>query len=248
MVGRPNMKLLLNCDQVFDVLTRGPFPTGEPTDEAVEQHLEACHECRQLAEALRPAVALLHEAVSKEDSLELPEYLGALPEPDPFENDLSRPLLQGMRLLDRRPPASLMPTAGALGVAGPRWGVAQLLNAARLMAASLLVVALGWLAWGLALAPRQPGFTADVESPPGAVRVRLDERGLLTLAALKLPQSCIPRQLELTDPGASGTLLAALADAVQCCSACHHRDGLASNIPVAGTAQFMQACVACHHG
>jgi hypothetical protein len=32
------MKLLMNCDQVFDVLTRGPFPTGEPSDEPVEHH------------------------------------------------------------------------------------------------------------------------------------------------------------------------------------------------------------------
>src|SRR5436190_19435945 len=71
--------MLLNCDQVFDVLTRGPFPTGEPQDDAVERHLRACHECRQLAEALRPAVALLHEAVDADEALELPEYQGALP-------------------------------------------------------------------------------------------------------------------------------------------------------------------------
>ena len=72
-------RLLLNCDQVFEVLTRGPFPTGEPQDEAVERHLRACHECRQLAEALRPAVALLHEAVSSEEAEQLPEYQGSLP-------------------------------------------------------------------------------------------------------------------------------------------------------------------------
>jgi len=71
--------LLLNCDQVFEVLTRGPFPTGEPQDEAVERHLRACHECRQLAEALRPAVALMHEAVSSEEAEQLPEYQGSLP-------------------------------------------------------------------------------------------------------------------------------------------------------------------------
>src|SRR5688572_25998475 len=100
------MKLLVNCDQVFEVLTRGPFPTGEQTDEAVELHLAACHECRQMAEALRPAVALLHEAVSKEEALELPGYQGSLPEPDPFENDDVRSLQVGLRMLDRRPPRS----------------------------------------------------------------------------------------------------------------------------------------------
>ena len=65
-------KLLLNCDQVFDVLTRGPFPTGSPDDEGVEHHLRACHDCRQLAEALRPAVSLLHEAVAADEALDLP--------------------------------------------------------------------------------------------------------------------------------------------------------------------------------
>jgi hypothetical protein len=57
-------KLLLNCDQVFDVLTRGPFPSGDETDQPVESHLRACHDCRQLAEALQPAVYLLHESLS----------------------------------------------------------------------------------------------------------------------------------------------------------------------------------------
>src|SRR5439155_14848244 len=79
-VGRCAVKkTLLNCDQVFDVLTRGPFPTGEPEDDAVERHLRACHECRQLAEALRPAVALLHEAIATDEATALPEYQGALP-------------------------------------------------------------------------------------------------------------------------------------------------------------------------
>ena len=80
------MKLLVNCDQVFDVLTRGPFPTGEASDEAVEQHLRACHDCRRLAEALRPAVALMHEAVSGDQALSLPEYQGSLPVRSPGDD------------------------------------------------------------------------------------------------------------------------------------------------------------------
>src|SRR5688572_17197194 len=71
-------KLLLNCDQVFDLLTRGPFPSGEETDQPVESHLQACHECRQLAEALQPAVHLLHESLSERDCQELPRYQGIL--------------------------------------------------------------------------------------------------------------------------------------------------------------------------
>src|SRR5437868_14405848 len=77
------MKLLLDCDDVFDRLTRGPFPSGAADDNAVESHLCACHECRELAEALRPAVKLMHEAyagqVPDEDSL--PVYRGSSPTP-----------------------------------------------------------------------------------------------------------------------------------------------------------------------
>lgn len=72
------MKLLLDCDDVFDRLTRGPFPSGAEDDSAVEAHLCACHECRQLAEALRPAVELLHEAYADEvPESDLPVYRGS---------------------------------------------------------------------------------------------------------------------------------------------------------------------------
>src|SRR5918997_915126 len=56
-------RMAMNCDQVFMILTRGPFPTGEPWDEEVEGHLESCSECWRLAEALRPALAIFQEAV-----------------------------------------------------------------------------------------------------------------------------------------------------------------------------------------
>lgn len=77
------MKLLLNCDDVFERLTRGPFPSNEDDgsseeDTAVETHLHACHECRQLAEALRPAVELLHEAYPEAAEAALPAYHGQL--------------------------------------------------------------------------------------------------------------------------------------------------------------------------
>ena len=55
----------MDCDQVFMILTRGPFPTGEPWDEQVEAHLESCSECWRLAEALRPAIEVFQEAVPR---------------------------------------------------------------------------------------------------------------------------------------------------------------------------------------
>jgi hypothetical protein len=72
------MKAVLTCDDVFDVLTREPFPSGSADDEVVESHLAVCHECRQLAEAFRPAVGLFHESLSAGRDDELPMYRGRL--------------------------------------------------------------------------------------------------------------------------------------------------------------------------
>jgi hypothetical protein len=66
----------MDCDQVFKILTSGPFPTGAATDEQVEAHLETCAECWRLAEALRPALEVFQEAVPPAESRELPGYWG----------------------------------------------------------------------------------------------------------------------------------------------------------------------------
>src|SRR3990170_1027429 len=66
----------MDCDQVFMILTRGPFPTGEPWDEEVEAHLETCADCWRLAEALRPALEVFQEAVPPAESRDLPGYWG----------------------------------------------------------------------------------------------------------------------------------------------------------------------------
>src|SRR5262245_19039620 len=66
----------MDCDQVFMILTRGPFPTGEAWDEDVEEHLETCAECWRLAEALRPALEVFQEAVPPAEGRDLPGYWG----------------------------------------------------------------------------------------------------------------------------------------------------------------------------
>jgi hypothetical protein len=72
----------MDCDRVFMILTRGPFPTGEPWDEEVETHLEFCTDCWRLAEALRPALEVCQEAVPPAESRDLPGYWGdARPSP-----------------------------------------------------------------------------------------------------------------------------------------------------------------------
>lgn len=73
----------MNCDQVFDVLTQGPFPRGRADDSQVEAHLAGCDECRRLALALRPAVTLFHETLSENEAACLPGYWGDLLEGQP---------------------------------------------------------------------------------------------------------------------------------------------------------------------
>lgn len=72
------MKTMVSCDSVFEILTSAPFPRGEAGDVEVEAHLRLCHECRTLAEALRPAVRFFHE--SQEVDASLPCYHGPLAE------------------------------------------------------------------------------------------------------------------------------------------------------------------------
>jgi hypothetical protein len=56
------MNMLIDCDEVFERLTRAPFPAPRnAADQAVLDHVAVCHECRCFAEALRPAVELLSE-------------------------------------------------------------------------------------------------------------------------------------------------------------------------------------------
>jgi hypothetical protein len=70
----------MNCDHVFDILTRGPFPSGAASDVAVQRHLSACPACRRLAEALKPALDLIHESVPPEESWGLPGYWEEMPQ------------------------------------------------------------------------------------------------------------------------------------------------------------------------
>lgn len=76
MISRSDSFRVATCDEVFDVLTRAPFPTGDPaTDDVVQRHLRCCHDCRTLAEALRPAAGELAETLPAEAS-QLPQVDG----------------------------------------------------------------------------------------------------------------------------------------------------------------------------
>jgi len=223
-------KLLMNCDQVFEVLTRGPFPTGADSDESVEHHLRCCHDCRELAEALQPAVELLHEALATEEAAGLPEYQGVLASarssvataeawrPTP----LSVRRLAPTRVVERRP--------------------STLASFARFTAALVLLGALGSLFWGVISTVKQTAASRE------RVPARLDQAGLLTLASLQLPAGCLPREA-IASIGSSelpGAPAAAIdQEALRCCTECHNaaHPGRA----MLGTISPLQrSCVACH--
>ncbi len=66
----------MNCEQVFGILTSGPFPMGEVSDGCVEEHLARCSGCRRFAEALRPAFDIDRESLPPYETRNLPGYWG----------------------------------------------------------------------------------------------------------------------------------------------------------------------------
>src|SRR5688572_20560652 len=101
----------MHCDRVYAILTRGPFPSGEVTDVAVEIHLAHCAECRRLAEALRPLDRRPHEA--SPEASQLPGYRGDHPEWQPHTEAAEQATLAAWRVPPRR--ASRRPTSLGVG-------------------------------------------------------------------------------------------------------------------------------------
>jgi hypothetical protein len=69
------MKTLLTCDEIFESLTAAPVVEGSDNAKAIQDHIADCDSCAQLAEALKPATHLIHEAMPVELRAELPVYL-----------------------------------------------------------------------------------------------------------------------------------------------------------------------------
>ena len=134
----------MDCDHVFDILTRGPFPTGDPVDELVEAHLEVCAECWRFAEALRPALEVFQEAVPPAEGRDLPGYWGdARPAASvvaEISSSSARSVLVPVRrkVADRRYRPLLEPTSGP--------GLIDVLKIVGLVTAlAAMAVGVGWL-------------------------------------------------------------------------------------------------------
>ena len=57
------MKTTFDCDRTFDRLTAGLLLAGSPEAAEIDAHIASCEACRNLANALRPATHLVHEAL-----------------------------------------------------------------------------------------------------------------------------------------------------------------------------------------
>jgi hypothetical protein len=138
----------MDCNRVFMILTRGPFPTGESWDEEVEAHLEKCADCWQLAEALRPALEVFQEAIPPAESRDLPGYWGDARPAAAVVSEMNRSaarvaMMQGVRQLTRTYQQyhndSLSPSTPAF--------VLRAVAIATAMAASAALSGLLWKVW-----------------------------------------------------------------------------------------------------
>jgi hypothetical protein len=217
----------MNCDHVFDILTRGPFPAGESTDDAVERHLGRCHECRQLAEALRPAVEMFHEAVDIEEHEQLPGYRGKWAAVDaPWEGATAT----ATRTASLRPAALLRrtwctsPPARAMAL--------------RLAAAGVLLGVVCVLLFGLSGGEPESSKSLAVASAGHGTPGDGDAASLQLLTSLKLPQNCL-HPVAANVEHSHGRL--------QCCTRCH-AEGLAHRPQLTRSrlADLARSCQACH--
>jgi hypothetical protein len=225
----------MNCDQVFDVLTRGPFPTGSPSDHEVELHLLDCNDCRQLAEALRPAIELFEEAVTIEESRTLPGYWGSLHTSSDGKIALAEPLGAPRRLSNR-----LLTVAAERATEIDWW---------RLSAAVLLGVLLGsWFRSGGSAEPTLMGSNSQASA---------GQIDLGALGAMKLPAACRektrPEPPDVAELGwerrpSELSTKVAMTD-YACCTQCHRSEGhqaRAHLVSRMGAALIAQSCQACH--
>jgi hypothetical protein len=212
---------MIYCDDVFAILTRGPFPTGKAGDLQVEAHLTHCQDCQQLAEALRPALARYPEGVSDAESRKLPRYVGQRlrAKLDPAEYDA---------LYERKDPAERH--ASRLGSSSVR---------------SNLVRFGGALLFALVLVAACYGMRAIVPSPTkGPTNETASSRTIL--AGWDLPVAC--RSSTANRPQQDATLAPIKLGAEttnHCCTQCHSSAHQLS-LSTTSTGRVARACHLCH--
>ena len=226
----------MHCDQVYAILTRGPFPSGDVTDVAVEIHLAHCIDCRRLAEALRP-LPRPHESVS--ESSHLPGYRGDHPEwrlPESDEHGVA-PLLHWQPIA-RRIPRPLAPL---------RFG-------------AMLVMALGGIVVGFVIssmtanAPYPGQSTLSIASIGGGSSEEFRDARLQAqlVYGLNLPRACNRLNSNMylplsSDDHSPANLTSRPSSFVnQCCTQCHVAGGK-TQVGAAQRTKLILSCAICHN-
>lgn len=246
----------MNCDRVFDILTRGPFPSGAPSDERVERHLSQCGSCRRLAAALQPAIELFEEAITPDEGRDLPAYWGDLFLADQDDSGLHHGSSWRGGTSTRL--ATRLRRATGLDLATVR---RTLPTAWRLSAAVLLGVCIGGLLRSADLGASSsitpltsalndaPSNDIDnsVDKTAGAVppRVALAE---LRLVACAYAEGQPARFIGLTKPAeeAEHPHAALHSQQLACCTDCHNSANERLQIPRDTTALIAHTCTSCH--
>jgi hypothetical protein len=230
----------MNCDHVFAILTRGPFPSGSEHDEAVEAHLQFCTDCQRLAAALRPNSESKSEVVGLDDGQALPGYWGdALPSTSELAVSL-RDQSRQLQVERRRRRSVRRPSQTNLHL----WQFTAAVALGIVLAAALRSL----------VSPHVQSTKYGSESPlADGVRSfsQRDSGEMLALLDLKpvcrggSPGTTLP--LDPTDdaaPFADPTITTPTSDKI-CCTQCH-RAGGEINLNTAQMARFQHSCRACH--
>jgi hypothetical protein len=226
---------MIHCDEVFDILTRGPFPTGAPSDGIVESHLNHCETCRQLAEALRPAIELLQEAIAPEECGGLPRYGGAAADSTTwFERDAA-------------PLKTKRAVAGGRGSAAATRSQPTALpwrSAARFTAAACIGLALAGMLRQLVVS--RDSFRDAAQPVAVAAYWRPGTDGRQWAAHQGLSDRCL-QELDGFTVAAAPAASNNDDDILQlaCCLTCHSA-GHDRLLPATRVRGFVQACQACH--
>lgn len=249
------MKTMLSCDQVFDVLTQGPFPQNNARDDEVEVHLSICHSCRMLAEALRPAVHALGAAAADDASRSaLPEYRGRLPSLASQTVSLASSIDEVLRReADEKPWRCDAVQQARLGQAEQTRKIAQqsARRAAQIAAISLSTAAVAiacavmmWVGLSMSHGPDEsPSIAAFSPSRVTATRPPSAE-ALVRLVSLNLPSDCRPAHSPLLEKASRHEAFQVSAD-FACCTRCHHS---ASRLSLGdkSLAVVAHSCIHCH--
>lgn len=222
---------MIHCDDVFEILTRGPFPNGESSDELVERHLGSCAGCRRLAEALRPAIELFEEAIGPEESRHLPRYWGEA----------------ATDVIDVCETAVAPPHAGVFR--REKWE--KRLEAGRNVGRFIAAIAVGIVI--AAVFDRSRSHPVEAPADDGASQDAASDMAtqFADWRPSLLPAACrVRRQVALANPH-EPTLAAAIASELEqsCCTDCHHaariQGAVQQDAPGALSAVIL-ACKTCH--